>query len=168
MVIRKFFGRLDRFQRSLVNGRKHLDLYTGSMKVNNRSTDRQFMQVSFGLVLGTQPVYVVSDPAFIQEVFVTQFSKFHTKRGGLPFLTTVLGNNRHSVATSNGSKKNCKEFFFNIIAILYPFGLNYSPLETTTTSAQSSLYIGQTTKSRAYYGRMHSSFYEKFRRKAKK
>ncbi|CAF1673885.1 unnamed protein product, partial [Adineta ricciae] len=48
----------------------------------------------YGLFEGTRPVYVVSDVDFLQEVFVKQFSSFHSRRR--PFITRILkGNQAH-------------------------------------------------------------------------
>lgn len=38
----------------------------------------------YGLYLGTRPMYVVSDVNFLQEVFIKQFSSFHSRR--VPFI----------------------------------------------------------------------------------
>jgi hypothetical protein len=40
---------------------------------------RQFGPI-YGLFEGTRPMYVVSDVDFLQEVFIKQFSSFHSRR----------------------------------------------------------------------------------------
>ncbi|UJR20002.1 hypothetical protein I4U23_023136 [Adineta vaga] len=46
----------------------------------------------YGLFEGTRPVYVVSDVDFLQEVFIKQFSSFHSRRR--PFITRSIKGNR--------------------------------------------------------------------------
>lgn len=56
----------------------------------------------YGLYEGTRPVYVVSDVEFLDEVFVKQFSNFHSRR--LPFITRLsTGNHVHLF----GADGNC-------------------------------------------------------------
>lgn len=37
----------------------------------------------YGLYEGTRPMYIVSDADFIQEVYIKQFSSFHSRRGNI-------------------------------------------------------------------------------------
>ncbi|CAF3371406.1 unnamed protein product, partial [Rotaria sp. Silwood2] len=50
----------------------------------------------------TRPVYIVSDVSFLQEVFVTQFSKFNGRH--VPLLTHILGQDRLHVFASSGDQ----------------------------------------------------------------
>ncbi|CAF1538550.1 unnamed protein product [Didymodactylos carnosus] len=52
---------------------------------------RQYGNI-YGLFEGTRPMYVVSDVDFLQEVFVKQFSSFHSRRR--PFITRNMKGNR--------------------------------------------------------------------------
>ncbi|CAF1161376.1 unnamed protein product [Adineta steineri] len=56
----------------------------------------------YGLVAGTRPVYIVSDVSFLQEVFITQFSKFQSRH--VPLLTHILGQDRLHVFASSGDQ----------------------------------------------------------------
>ncbi|CAF4153533.1 unnamed protein product, partial [Adineta steineri] len=51
----------------------------------------------YGIYEGTHPVLVVSDPDFLQEVFIKQFSVFHTR------MITMLDDVSHNIGFSNGS-----------------------------------------------------------------
>ncbi|CAF1056683.1 unnamed protein product [Adineta steineri] len=51
----------------------------------------------YGIYEGTHPVLVVSDPDFLQEVFIKQFSVFHVR------MITMLEDIGHNLAFSNGS-----------------------------------------------------------------
>ncbi|CAF1165236.1 unnamed protein product [Adineta steineri] len=51
----------------------------------------------YGIYQGTHPFLVVSDPDFLQEVFIKQFSIFHVR------IITMLDNVSSNVALSNGS-----------------------------------------------------------------
>lgn len=66
-----------------------------------RAWTRQFGSI-YGLFEGTRPLYVVSDVEFLQEVFIKQFSSFHSRR--IPFiLRKSIGNNVHVLA-AEGAK----------------------------------------------------------------
>ncbi|CAF4984577.1 unnamed protein product, partial [Rotaria sp. Silwood1] len=59
---------------------------------------RQYGSI-YGLFEGTRPLYVVSDVEFLQEVFIKQFSSFHSRR--LPFiLRKSTGNHVHLLGAS--------------------------------------------------------------------
>ncbi|CAF0916640.1 unnamed protein product [Adineta steineri] len=52
----------------------------------------------YGIYEGTHPILVVSDPDFLQEVFIKQFSVFHTR------LITMLDDVSHNLGFSTGSQ----------------------------------------------------------------
>jgi len=52
----------------------------------------------YGIYQGTVPTYVVSDPDFLQEVFVKQFFAFHGRRGFFD------SNKVHNLFSSSGAK----------------------------------------------------------------
>lgn len=55
----------------------------------------------YGLFEGTRPVYVVSDVEFLQEIFIKQFSSFHSRR--LPFIVRKsIGNKVHLIGAEGG------------------------------------------------------------------
>ena len=58
---------------------------------------RQFGSI-YGLYEGTRPLYIVSDVEFLREVFINQFSSFHSRR--LPF---IIRKSKNSVAHLLGS-----------------------------------------------------------------
>jgi cytochrome P450 len=53
----------------------------------------------YGLFEGTRPVYVTSDIKFIQEVFITQFTRFHARRMSLA--NRILGKKHFNVLSAN-------------------------------------------------------------------
>ena len=53
----------------------------------------------YGLFEGFRPVYVTSDVNFIEEVFVRQFSRFHSRR--TTFSSRILGDEHGNVLSSN-------------------------------------------------------------------
>jgi cytochrome P450 len=59
----------------------------------------------FLLLIGTRPVYIVSDVSFLQEVFITQFSNFDGRH--VPLLTHILGRDRLHVFASSGNQWRC-------------------------------------------------------------
>jgi cytochrome P450 len=66
-----------------------------------RKWTRQYGSV-YGLFEGTRPVYVVSDVTFIEEIFVKQFARFHSRRMSL--INRVLGKERFNVLSANISQ----------------------------------------------------------------
>ena len=67
-----------------------------------RTWSRQFGPV-YGLFEGLRPLYVISDIDFVQEVFVSQFTRFCARR--TPLLTRVLGNQRLHVLAANSAEQ---------------------------------------------------------------
>ena len=62
---------------------------------------RQFGSI-YGLFEGTRPLYVVSDVEFLNEVFIKQFSLFHSRR--LPFIVqTSRGKKIHLLGASGAN-----------------------------------------------------------------
>lgn len=55
----------------------------------------------YGLFLGTRPMYVVSDVNFLQEVFIKQFSSFHSRR--VPFLMRTLNHHYTHLLAATGA-----------------------------------------------------------------
>jgi len=53
----------------------------------------------YGLFEGTRPVYVTSDIKFIQEIFITQFTRFHARRMSLA--NRILGKEHFNVLSAN-------------------------------------------------------------------
>ncbi len=62
---------------------------------------RQFGPI-YGLFEGTRPMYVVSDLDFLQEVFIKQFSTFHSRRTNF-FINILKGKQAH-LFTAHGSQ----------------------------------------------------------------
>lgn len=62
---------------------------------------RQFGSI-YGLFEGTRPLYVVSDVEFLQEVFIKQFSSFHSRR--LPFILRKSRGNKVHLLGASGAK----------------------------------------------------------------
>ncbi|CAF5047433.1 unnamed protein product, partial [Rotaria sp. Silwood1] len=62
---------------------------------------RQYGSI-YGLFEGTRPLYIVSDVEFLQEVFIKQFSAFHSRR--LPFIHKKSSGNKVNLITANGPK----------------------------------------------------------------
>ena len=62
---------------------------------------RQFGSI-YGLFEGTPPMYVVSDVEFLQEVYVKQFSSFHSRR--LPFIMKASTGHRVHVFGASGAR----------------------------------------------------------------
>lgn len=56
----------------------------------------------YGLYEGTRPVYVVSNVEFLHEVFVKQFSCFHSRR--LPFITRLSNGNFIHIFGADGNR----------------------------------------------------------------
>jgi cytochrome P450 len=56
----------------------------------------------YGLFEGTRPVYVISDIKFIEEIFITQFARFYSRRTSL--INRVLGIERLNVLSANISQ----------------------------------------------------------------
>ncbi|CAF3979492.1 unnamed protein product [Adineta steineri] len=52
----------------------------------------------YGIYEGTHPVFVVSDPDFLQDVFIKQFSNFHARK------ITMLDSVSHNIFFTNGSE----------------------------------------------------------------
>ena len=53
----------------------------------------------YGLFEGTRPLYVISDIKFMEEVFVTQFSRFYSRRTSLA--NRILGKDNCNVLSTN-------------------------------------------------------------------
>lgn len=51
----------------------------------------------YGIYEGTRPIFMVSDPDFLQEVFVKQFSVFHARK------STILDDSAHDIVFSSGA-----------------------------------------------------------------
>ncbi len=62
---------------------------------------RQFGSI-YELFEGTRPMYVVSDVEFLQEVYVKQFSSFHSRR--LPFIMKASTGHRVQVFGASGAR----------------------------------------------------------------
>ena len=56
----------------------------------------------YGLFEGTRPMYVVSDVEFLQEVYIRQFSSFHSRR--LPFLARMETGTLDTIFGASGAK----------------------------------------------------------------
>ncbi|UJR24390.1 hypothetical protein I4U23_005767 [Adineta vaga] len=52
----------------------------------------------FGIYEGSLPIFVVSDPDFLQEAFIKQFSIFHARK------KTILDSSSHDIVFSSGTK----------------------------------------------------------------
>ena len=63
---------------------------------------RQYGSV-YGIFEGTCPIYVVSDIKFIEEIFVTQFSRFPARRTTLG--SRILGEEHSNVFTTNEAER---------------------------------------------------------------
>lgn len=72
------------------------------------SLSRQFQKWTkdfgsiYGLYEGTRPVYVVSNVEFLHEVFVKQYSCFHSRR--LPFITRLSTGNYIHLFAADGNR----------------------------------------------------------------
>jgi cytochrome P450 len=62
---------------------------------------RQYGSI-YGLFEGTRPVYIVSDPDFLQEVYIKQFSLFHSRRTN--FLSRIHQNNGAHLFSAHGDQ----------------------------------------------------------------
>jgi cytochrome P450 len=62
---------------------------------------RQFGSI-YGLFEGTRPMYVVSDINFLQEVFIKQFSTFHSRRTN--FLLNLLNSKGANLFTAHANQ----------------------------------------------------------------
>jgi cytochrome P450 family 13 len=56
----------------------------------------------YGLFEGTRPMYVVSDVDFLQEVYIKQFSSFHSRR--LPIILRLQTGNKIHVLGATGAR----------------------------------------------------------------
>jgi cytochrome P450 len=56
----------------------------------------------YGIFEGTRPIYVVSDVDFLQEVFIKQFSVFHSRHNNI--LVRMLKSNAASVFSAHGNQ----------------------------------------------------------------
>ncbi|CAF2106772.1 unnamed protein product [Rotaria magnacalcarata] len=65
----------------------------------------------YGLFEGTRPLYVVSDVEFLQEVFIKQFSSFHSRR--LPFILQKSAGNKVHLLSANGEKWHRQRHIIN-------------------------------------------------------
>ncbi|CAF1280749.1 unnamed protein product [Rotaria magnacalcarata] len=89
----------DYFKRSGIPGPPHRfffghyqDLWSvKSVSKRFQEWSRQYGSI-YGLFVGTTPMYVVSDVDFLQEVYIKQFSSFHSRR--LPILLRLQRGNR--------------------------------------------------------------------------
>ena len=76
----------DYFKRHSIPGPPHRFFFghykefwtTKSFSMMIQQWTKQYGSV-YGLFMGTKPMYVVSDVDFIQEVYIKQFSSFHTR-----------------------------------------------------------------------------------------
>jgi cytochrome P450 family 3 subfamily A len=59
---------------------------------------RQYGSV-YGLYEGTRPVYVISDIKMVEEIFITQFARFHSRRTSLT--NRILGQEHFNVLSAN-------------------------------------------------------------------
>lgn len=66
-----------------------------------REWTRQFGPI-YGIYEGTRPTYVVSDIDFLQEVFIRQFSSFHSRRDN--FLNRALGSKGAHLFSANADQ----------------------------------------------------------------
>jgi len=53
----------------------------------------------YGLFEGTRPVYVISDIKFMEEIFISQFARFYSRRTSLA--NRILGNKHFNVLSAN-------------------------------------------------------------------
>jgi cytochrome P450 len=53
----------------------------------------------YGLFEGTRPVYVISDIKFMEEIFITQFARFYSRRTSLA--NRILGEEHFNVLSAN-------------------------------------------------------------------
>jgi cytochrome P450 family 13 len=63
-----------------------------------RKWTRQYGSI-YGLFEGTRPIYVISDIKLIEEVFTTQFTRFHCRR--LSLANRILGKEYFNVLSAN-------------------------------------------------------------------
>jgi cytochrome P450 len=56
----------------------------------------------YGLFAGSQPMYVVSDVGFLQEVYIKQFSSFHSRR--LPVILRLQTGNKVHLFGASGAR----------------------------------------------------------------
>lgn len=75
---------------------------------NTPSYSRQILEWTreygsiYGLFEGTRPMYVVSDIDFLQEIYIKQFSIFHSRRTN--FLLDILKSRGESLFTAHGNE----------------------------------------------------------------
>jgi len=67
----------------------------------------------YGLFEGTRPMYVVSNVEFVEQVFVKQFSSFHSRRR--PFVTSMKSDKRVSVFNAKGETWRRQRYVINPI-----------------------------------------------------
>lgn len=63
-----------------------------------RQWTRQYGSV-YGLFEGTRPIYIISDIKLIEEIFVTQFSRFYSRR--ITLANRILGKENFNVLSAN-------------------------------------------------------------------
>lgn len=65
----------------------------------------------YGLFEGTRPLYVVSDVDFLQEIYIKQFSSFHSRR--LPFIFKKSFGNTVHVLAADGAEWHRQRHIMN-------------------------------------------------------
>ncbi|CAF3454223.1 unnamed protein product [Rotaria socialis] len=107
VYLRTINNSYDYFKRSGIPGPPHrfffghyLDLWSvNSVSKKFQEWTRQYGSI-YGLFVGTTPMYVVSDVDFLQEVYIKQFSSFHSRR--LPILLRLQRGNRIHLLGATG------------------------------------------------------------------
>ena len=71
---------------------------------------RQYGSI-FGLYKGSRPMYIVSDVDFLEQVFIKQFSAFHSRH--VPFLTRKMNGNHVNLFGASGARWNRQRHVLN-------------------------------------------------------
>jgi cytochrome P450 len=104
-----FNNRYDYFKRHGIPGPPHR-FFFGHYKVlwSAKSFSKQLQQWTreygsiYGLFAGTQPMYIVSDVDFLQEVYIKQFSSFHSRR--LPIVLRLQTGHKVHLFGASGAR----------------------------------------------------------------